>query len=236
MRNPKVSILVAAYNVGEWLEECLTSIRNQSCKDFECIVVDDCSTDETLNISKYFAQNDWRFKVIRHQVNQGLPQARRTAFLYSRGQYIWYVDGDDCIADKGLENIIKILDRDKCEIARGRYQTLEMGKLVNKNATTNTPAFSNCSLTDLYTYISPNSIWLNVFQREFLERCDVPFYPDLNLGEDLVYCSFAFAKARKISVTDHCIYTYRVRQNSYTQVEARNRRYLEEARSHVKCH
>jgi len=233
--SPTVSILVAAYNVQDRLRECLSSIANQIFADFECIIVDDCSSDETNMISAEYADADSRFKLVRHDTNLGLPSARRSGFLHSTGEYIWYIDGDDYVTADGLEALVAVARRDGCDIVRGRYITKMNGRMHKNNITSKTPAFTNQSFTDLYTFLQAHGIWLNLFRHDFLKEINVPFYPNINLGEDLIYNSYAYLNSKQISVSDATIYIYNVRENSYTRVDMSKRRYLEEAKAHALC-
>lgn len=93
-KGPVLSLIVCAYNAGEFLNECLDSCLNQTLKEIEIICVDDGSSDNTLAIMESYARQDHRFKVI-HQENQGLPVARQNAMKIAKGQYIQFLDADD---------------------------------------------------------------------------------------------------------------------------------------------
>ena len=95
-KNIKISIIVPLYNVEEYLEECLESIRNQTYTDIEVILVNDGSTDGSKQICERFCQIDSRFRLI-NQENQGQSVARNRGFKESIGQYIMFVDSDDVI-------------------------------------------------------------------------------------------------------------------------------------------
>ena len=96
MLNPKVSIIVPVYNVEKYLERCVNSLQNQTLKDIEIILVDDSSTDSSLEICKRLAAEDSRIKVI-HKVNEGAGYARNAALLIAGGEYVGFVDSDDFV-------------------------------------------------------------------------------------------------------------------------------------------
>lgn len=104
MEKPFFSILIAAYNVAPYIDHCLMSIRSQTFKNFEAIVIDDCSTDNTLALCKDFSNKDHRFKIIKHHKNLGLLSARKTAVNEANGEFILFVDGDDSLADPTVLN------------------------------------------------------------------------------------------------------------------------------------
>lgn len=96
MLNPKVSIIVPVYNVEKYLERCVNSLQNQTLKDIEIILVDDSSTDSSLEICNRLAAEDSRIKVI-HKVNEGAGYARNAALLIAGGEYVGFVDSDDFV-------------------------------------------------------------------------------------------------------------------------------------------
>lgn len=95
---PKVSIIVPVYNTEKYLERCISSLKNQSLKDIEIILVDDSSTDSSLEICKKMATDDSRIKVI-HKVNEGAGKARNAGLEAATGKYIGFVDSDDFVGE-----------------------------------------------------------------------------------------------------------------------------------------
>ena len=93
---PKVSIIVPVYNVEKYLERCINSLKNQTLRDIEIILVDDSSTDSSLEICNTQAAQDSRIKVI-HKVNEGAGKARNAALEIASGEYIGFVDSDDFV-------------------------------------------------------------------------------------------------------------------------------------------
>ncbi|MBR3932792.1 MAG: glycosyltransferase [Clostridia bacterium] len=96
MSNPKVSIIVPVYNVENYLERCIESLRNQTLENIEIILVDDASSDSSPHICDKAAAEDSRIKVI-HKVNEGAGKARNAALKIAKGEYIGFVDSDDFV-------------------------------------------------------------------------------------------------------------------------------------------
>ena len=96
MTHPKISIIVPVYNVEKYIERCINSLRKQSIEDIEIILVDDSSTDLSLEICKKAANEDSRIKII-HKVNEGAGKARNAALEAATGEYIGFVDSDDFV-------------------------------------------------------------------------------------------------------------------------------------------
>lgn len=113
----KVSIGIPVYNVEKYLRECLDSITNQTFKNFEAIIVDDGSTDNSFVICQEYVAKDNRFKLI-HQENKGLAGARNTCLKYMKGEYVTWVDSDDVVDNNYLERLLETQEKTGTDIVR----------------------------------------------------------------------------------------------------------------------
>lgn len=113
----KVSIVTTAYNIEGYIKQCLESIVNQTYKDIEIIIVDDCGTDGTMEIVHSF--HDDRIKVIKHEKNMGAGWARRTGISACTGEYIITVDGDDWLDTDFIEKLVKNAEETDADIVSG---------------------------------------------------------------------------------------------------------------------
>lgn len=112
---PKVSVIIAVYNVEEYISNCLDSIINQTFEDIEILCVDDASTDKSVNIISGYMKKDDRVKLIRLSINSGPGVARNTAMHVSEGEYISFIDSDDYVQKDYIEvlyNTAKKYDAD----------------------------------------------------------------------------------------------------------------------------
>lgn len=105
---PKFSIIVPIYNVESFLKECIDSVLLQDFQDYELICINDGSTDNSLEVLKTFS--DSRIKII-NQENQGLSCARNSGLDIALGEYIWFIDSDDKIAEHSLSDLNKLIDQ-----------------------------------------------------------------------------------------------------------------------------
>lgn len=105
-KRPFLSVVIPVYNVEKYLEKAVLSVQNQSVKDIEIILVDDCSPDCSPEICDRLALNDERIRVIHHSENMGLSEARNSGLDIALGEYIWFMDSDDYI-DEGLFHLVK---------------------------------------------------------------------------------------------------------------------------------
>ncbi|WP_433164873.1 glycosyltransferase family 2 protein [Kribbella sp. CA-247076] len=115
---PRLSVVVPFYNVGEYIGDCLDSIRRQTWTDFEAILVDDGSLDDSAVVAKEFCTRDSRFRIVQ-QDNAGLGPARNTGAEYAAGEYLTFVDSDDLVTRHGFERLVRTLDRTGSDFAGG---------------------------------------------------------------------------------------------------------------------
>lgn len=115
---PLVSFVVIAHNVETYIQRCLRSVREQVGASFEVIVVDDASTDATLNLIEAEAGEDGRLRVVKRLQNGGAHLARKTGVLYSSGQFVYFVDGDDEVNPHFLELVVGLIRHRRAEIYR----------------------------------------------------------------------------------------------------------------------
>lgn len=109
--NPAVSILMTAYNREQYIAEAIESVLVSSFKDFELIIVDDCSTDRTVEIARGYEQKDSRVRVYVNEKNLGQFPNRNKASEYASGKYIYYSDSDDTILPDGLEKLVNLMEQ-----------------------------------------------------------------------------------------------------------------------------
>lgn len=102
---PLVSVIVVAYNYGRFLKACLSSIASQTYTKLECVVVDDCSSDDTFEVASGMAEafDERRYTVVRNRTNMGQMAAQSTGLTHSQGAFVVFVDADDVLAPTFLE-------------------------------------------------------------------------------------------------------------------------------------
>ena len=134
---PKVSVIVTSYNLEHFLGEALTSVAEQTMTDWECLIVDDCSTDATSALAKRWTEDqtarkadfttkaDPRFRYVKTPENLGLSGARNYGWQHAKGKYILFLDADDLLAPNALDILSNALDRDaSVHIAYGSLDTM----------------------------------------------------------------------------------------------------------------
>lgn len=118
---PWVSIVVPAFNEKRFLADCLRSIQQQTFGDWECVIVDDASTDLTAEIALKFVQSDDRFSLVQHSFNQGLAAARNTGLAHVRAPLVTFLDGDDLMTAVSLADRVQAFQRHESNDLAGVY-------------------------------------------------------------------------------------------------------------------
>ena len=114
---PLVSIIVPVYNVSKYIEQCLNSLTNQTMKEIEIIVVDDCGTDDSIIKAQKIADKDNRIKIIHNKANQGLGESRNIGLKYVKTEYVAFLDSDDWVAEDFIEKLYNACIKENADIA-----------------------------------------------------------------------------------------------------------------------
>ena len=216
MSKPKISVIMPSLNVGDYMEQCLSSVLNQSLEDIEVICVDAGSTDQTLDIIKKHQKNDSRIKILYsdkksygHQVNMGLKEAN--------GIYISIVETDDYIDEDMLKDLYDASQDDSVDIIKANFYYLndydeddvELVKDTVKQFITPNEAFI---LKEQPLFIEGHpSIWAGIYLKDFLEKNNINFLEVPKGGwVDNPFFYETALKAQKIIYLDKEVYYYRV--------------------------
>lgn len=193
----KVSIVVPVYNVEQYLERCLDSIRSQSYEKLEIILVDDGSTDNSSGICDRYAEIDNRIKVI-HKTNGGLSDARNVGLENATGDYVYFCDSDDYIEKELIHDCIEAISGKDCDIVMFAYYRLQNGFLsVCKE---NLP-YEVFSLNDTPRLLLTSPTACNkIFKTCFLKETNILF-PKGKLYEDLGTIPKLYQLAKKFYIS-----------------------------------
>ena len=116
----KITVIVPVYNVADYLGRCVNSIRNQTYRNLEIVLIDDGSTDESLEMCKLLAEQDDRIKVV-HQKNKGLAETRNKGIELATGEYISFIDSDDYIDNSMFETLLKEIEKTGADVCEGSF-------------------------------------------------------------------------------------------------------------------
>ena len=218
MRNELISIIVPIYNVENYLRQCLDSIQNQTYKKFECIMVNDGSTDSSQQIAEEYL-TDSRFKLI-NQSNKGLSGARNTGISHIREEstFVAFVDSDDYIYPDFLETLIEHIE-DDVDIIEGMIECFHAEIKVDdvchnfekQILITKDEKLRKFALNELRVSVFPKLFRKSLLTEDFFPKGWI--FEDLAVVPELVSHSGKWIKLPKV------IYGYRVRPNSITTKE-----------------
>ena len=219
-----ISVLVAVYNVEDYLPRCLDSVLNQTYLDLEIILVDDGSTDSSGSICEEYAERDERVKVI-HQVNEGLSSARNAGLRAATGDYILMIDGDDALHPQMIEilyNLITSGDYDFSMCYGERiYDVNEIDGKSKSMVGTISPLelTTESCLRNMYGGDSSLRIqffvtWNKLFKKEILYNCYFKKLPAKDTAQDVEYNVRLFLKMKKGVYISNYLYYWILRNMS----------------------
>lgn len=215
---PKVSIVIAAYNIEKYIERCLDSVINQSYRDLEIIVVNDGSKDTTLEKLEKKAMEDNRIVIVNKQ-NQGLIEARKSGYEKVTGEYVLFIDGDDWIDLDAVKKLKSKIEENNSDIVCFEYfETFDNKKKVEgiKSKKFNNlqgKEFLKCILTG---EILP-MIWGKFLRVSFLKNNNIEFPSNISYAEDLAFVSSLGCNNPSVTYLDENLYMYYQRDESITK-------------------
>lgn len=216
---PKISVIVPVYNVEKYLHECIDSILAQTFTDFELILVNDGSQDNSGSICDEYSTKDKRITVI-HQENQGQAAARNTALTISKGEWIHFVDSDDLIHAKMLEVLYGAVDEttqiSMCGICKGN-ECPDHFFAPKRDCNFKKHPINEDNLILMYN--DKYQYWIacaKLIKKEIIEK--YPF-TEGRIYEDNGVVFKWINKTRFVNITDEQLYFYRVNPNSTTNVD-----------------
>ena len=219
----KFSVLTPVYNVEKYIVECIESVINQTYSDFEFILVDDGSPDESPRICDEYAQEDSRIKVI-HKENGGLISARRAAIAVASGEYCVFLDSDDYLDREALEVINKKIEETSCDcVCYGFNRVNDQGSVLWRSNDTEEKIVNEKG--ELYKIIFTNhafnSLGRKAVRRELLSA-DFSKYYHVSMGEDLLQSIEILKNSKSVAFTTENLYNYRINLSSITRTVSIN--------------
>lgn len=215
-----LSVLVPVYNVGAYLEVCINSVICQTYSEYELILVDDGSTDNSGHLcDQYSMQYPEKISVI-HTPNNGLLQARIRGLDAARGNVVIFLDADDCLRADALEKIAGCFDSCNCDmVLYNAERCTDFSTMELRFPFENGQVFEGTSKEILYSAIASSQIPNNIFLKAIRGDCaTVPEHflqlTQVKQGEDLLLSVHFITRCEKIVYLDQGLYHYRIRQGS----------------------
>lgn len=218
MNNPKISVIVPVYNLEQHIENTVSMLTNQTYKNLEILLIDDGSTDNSLELCQNLAKKDNRIVVI-HQENQGVSVARNTGIKNAKGEYIGFCDGDDALENDMYEFLYNKLVADKADISICGVKMVRTDNSVAYISSKENIIWNNPKdyLKVLFSGNTTMSVYTKLFKAEI---CKNTYFPEqLQMNEDKFYCFLTAFKAKRITSYSVPKYTYFRREGSSTAIE-----------------
>lgn len=210
MSGKLVSIILPVYNVKDYLDRCMDSILSQDYNNFECIMVDDGSTDGSSELCNLYAEKDARCKVI-HQKNGGLSVARNKAMEKASGELVVFVDSDDHWMPEFLSRMIYLMETNNADVVKCDYWR---GEVLNETADPTIKVIDGKQFTKeiLCDHIG-SQLWQYVFKRELWRGVTSP---QGRYAQDMMILHTVTDRAERVCITSEKLYFYFIDRSDST--------------------
>lgn len=219
-----VSVIIPVYNAMETIERCVDSIFGQTLDKIEVILVDDGSDDKSGELCDFYAKKDARVRVV-HTFNRGLSSARNTGLSMAQGEYVAFVDSDDYIEKRMLEQLVEIAEKERVDIVISGYKYIQFnGKVQDREI--NLPIEKRIDNEDMKQLISENAnqsflwfVWNKLYKRRLLSEFKIKFKEELTFAEDSPFNMRAFLSANGVYYFNVSLYNYVQTKGSLIQTK-----------------
>lgn len=212
-----ISVIVPVYNASGFIVKCLDSIVHQTFNEFELIIVDDGSTDNSLEVCREYAQRDERIEVY-HKENGGQTSARRYGFERSSGKYIYFVDADDFLPSDALEILLRHAEDKSLDIVDGASISYFENLRVKEHV-----CFGKTGVYDMLPYLhlmfqeqANNATHACLIKRTAFNADTFDIPNDVRLGEDIYIHLSLVLNSQRIGIFNDIVYYYMLNSASIT--------------------
>lgn len=221
MSNISISVLMPVYNSEKFLLETVQAVINQSYTDWELILVDDGSTDNSKEICTKFMNDNKRIKYI-FQENLGVSHTRNVALENAQGKYIVFVDSDDLIHEDYLKLLVSSIEKNNSDISVCNFIERKISNTGNiEDINREFYPKEVMEMSEMKSYIMDfgnsgllNPLWNKIYKRKIIENNNITFDEKVETGEDFIFNLQYLRKTRKISFIKEKLYYYIRRNNN----------------------
>lgn len=205
----KISVIIPCYNAGLFLNKCLESFVNQNYKDFNLILIDDCSTDNTPDLIRgWIDRNILEIIYIRNEINSGPAISRNKGIGASTGEWIAFCDSDDWYERDFLSKMVSNVESHDADMIACGFNVVVGNRTIKSNNISSTKVLLS-SRESLFLNI--DSLCCILIKRDIIKAIS---QPDLRNGEDMAIIPLLLSESKKIVVLPDCLYNYYTRQGS----------------------
>lgn len=201
-----VSLIIPVYNAKDKLRECLESVVSQTYPEMEIIIVDDCSTDGSLEICREFEK---RFSDVHvyTKKNEGVSAARNYGLSKATGMFVQFADSDDRLYPEATAHLVNRMQQDQSDVVIGGYwNEKENREVIYPERFFSDRTSFRKEFPELFSGFFIHVPWNKLYRRDVIQN--IRFPDDLNKGEDLVFNLQVFAVSEKISILSEVLYFY----------------------------
>lgn len=209
---PLISVILPVYNVSEYIDFCIESVRKQDYKNIEIILVCDGPTDDSGDKCDYYGSLDNRIVVI-HKENGGISDARNVGAQHAHGEYITFIDSDDTVYHDYVSYLYSLIKKYQTKMSLGIHEICLKDKRIRNNETGKDECLDSktCIKRMLYHDVIDTSAWAKMYHKDLLKNIS---YPKGKLFEDIGTTYKFFLASERIACGYHTIYSYCIRNNS----------------------
>ncbi len=221
MCSPRISVIIPVYNVACYIEDCLQSVLEQDYNNMEIIVVDDCGTDDSMDIVENFVRvHACHIKILHHTKNRGLSAARNTGVKHSTGEYLFFLDSDDVLCPDAIRCFIRYMKEyghadffvGNC-IVEGTFPAI---RLTTPPVLEGRENILSCFCREEWYMMA----WGKLVSRKFFIDNNL-WFAEGRLHEDYFFSFCLALSANKMITVQEPVYKYIIRENSITTAKKR---------------
>lgn len=213
--NPLVTISIPIFKCEKFIIRCLESVKNQTYKNLEIVLVNDCTPDDSMSLVKNFmdANPDLTIKIIEHQENSGLSVVRNNGIKASTGKYLFFLDSDDEITTDCIELLVKKAEKTDAQIIIAQNRWINTFDNTTKDfgfptITEKKYYDNNLEIFSVYSKGGfPSSSWNKLFKRDFIVDNQIYFVPGL-FAQDELWFFHLLLKTDTLAIIDDITYLY----------------------------
>ena len=227
MHNQSVSIIIPVYQVENYIERCITSVMRQTYSHsmIECILVDDCGTDNSIILAQKCIDNykgDMQFKIIHNEQNRGLSVSRNNGMKVATGDYIYFLDSDDYISADCIEKMMNfICEHPEVEVVKGSHFSKQENE-ASQDSHCFPSIIDNKNLMKLFFLeFLPCMAWNTLISRKLIERQHLTFIPHL-IYEDVLWSFYLYREVNSFMLIPDITLYYEVNPHSITHIVQKN--------------
>lgn len=210
MSKPAISVIIPVYNAQDGIKRCVDSLLNQSFKDFEIILLNDGSKDNSLKILKEYESKYGFIRVIDKQ-NEGVAVTRNKGILLAEGEYTMFMDNDDFVDSDYIETFYQAIHEKNLDLVIGGYKRVNQDNQIIFSQNIQQSEWSK------YIIMAP---WAKIYRTEFLKTNNLEFF-DYGIGEDIIFNLAAYKATDKIGLLDYKGYNWYYNSQSISNTSQR---------------